>query len=237
MLDGCGIETLACSSLAARLSGRDRCSMAVESRPLPAGLRVAAAATSRSMLDGCGIETGRRPASGRSPSWSRSMLDGCGIETLCDGSSSPTSRPSRDRCSMAVESRQTVSLVGRQQRPWSRSMLDGCGIETLVHGADPLWTGSSRSMLDGCGIETSTSISQQRICAVRRDRCSMAVESKLLGSAPAPDALARSRSMLDGCGIETHLVLTPGHHPARSRSMLDGCGIETSLPCGEAYPR
>ena len=39
MLDGCGIETLACSSLAARLRGRDRCSMAVESRPFAMAAR------------------------------------------------------------------------------------------------------------------------------------------------------------------------------------------------------
>ena len=82
MLDDCGIETAfaRCSSAplqavaidarwlwdrdsamsGSRLgssSRRDRCSMAVGSRPSTSAIPRASCATSRSMLDGCGIET------------------------------------------------------------------------------------------------------------------------------------------------------------------------------------
>ena len=54
---------------------------------------------SRSMLDGCGIETCPPPSGKPAPCGSRSMLDGCGIETSC------TAPPqSRLRC-VAIDAR------------------------------------------------------------------------------------------------------------------------------------
>ena len=81
--DGCRLP-----SRGSRTLGRDRCSMAVESRPLAAAPLVVPVSVSRSMLDGCGIETSRClphscPAPGR-----------------------------RDRCSMAVESRHLEDRCG-----------------------------------------------------------------------------------------------------------------------------
>ena len=65
---------------------------------------------SRSMLDGCGIET-KKYAHGPGLRYrqSRSMLDGCGIETP-EGA---------------------FSLARLMVK--SRSMLDGCGIETTLN--------------------------------------------------------------------------------------------------------
>ena len=116
----------------------------------------------------------RRSASFRS----RSMLDGCGIETRLISRESLGDGSRRDRCSMAVGSRHRVAeslaadslrrdrcsmAVGsrrhrraeRRQASSSRSMLDGCGIETVAPRSAGLpRTRRSRSMLDDCGIET-----------------------------------------------------------------------------------
>ena len=163
------------------LDGRDRCSMAVESRQADAARAALQEVTSRSMLDGCGIETLTKwPANARRVRWSRSMLDGCGIETCPLGS--------------AVDSAAS-----------SRSMLDGCGIETRLRLSQDFAAATSRSMLDGCGIETEARTSSVSPLP-GRDRCSMAVESRL-ATMPAKERseYMASRSMLDGCGIETQL--------------------------------
>ena len=132
-----------------------------------------------------------RPASTRS----RSMLDGCGIETTSEALGTVSPAPGRDRCSMAVESRlllaerrttvvlgsRSMLLMAVESRPCgrsrsgaldpcsSRSMLDGCGIETCPPSGKPAPCGS-RSMLDGCGIETSlTAPPQSRLRCVAID--------------------------------------------------------------------
>ena len=132
MLDGCGIETLACSSLAARLSGRDRCSMAVESR-LPR--RSANSASARCVAIDARWLWNRN-------CWAAHQLlmpwrgrDRCSmaVESRLTWFSPPaTIRPGRDRCSMAVESRQNPELPPGTAAVESRSMLDGCGIETSL---------------------------------------------------------------------------------------------------------
>ena len=158
MLDGCGIETaFLCARSKQRRERRDRCSMAVESRPAPPRLprvdvgvaidarwlwnRDRLALVNRHDQEDVAIDARwlwnrdsklRRP--GLCPeSRSRSMLDGCGIET----------------------SLEAYWVTGRW---WSRSMLDGCGIETKPRvGLGSCRVVRSRSMLDGCGIETTTS--------------------------------------------------------------------------------
>ena len=57
MLDVCGIETVSPPHVAGVPGSRDRCSMAVESRPEEIVGSGALVVSSRSMLDGCGIET------------------------------------------------------------------------------------------------------------------------------------------------------------------------------------
>ena len=197
MLDGCGIETAASAARRSAFAvGRDRCSMAVESRhPRRAALRRSTACVA---IDARWL-------------WDRDMPR-CGYVDSVDCG--------RDRCSMAVESRQHRAFAATLARG-SRSMLDGCGIETSRRAAQQRRT-LSRSMLDGCGIETvggrgsvasitlvaidarwlwnRDATSAGDVVARRRDRCSMAVESR-------HDAVVGqrvvSRSMLDGCGIET----------------------------------
>ena len=230
MLDDCGIETGGCSAGSAPRGGRDRCSMSVESRPVTAPLRrrswpsrdrcsmavesrhvafygpVARTEVSRSMLDGCGIETCSDPL-GLYPGglvaidarwlWNRDYSWRKGEPRWCSG---------RDRCSMAVESRPCGrSRSGALDPCSSRSMLDGCGIETCPAGRRTTAVSRpSRSMLDGCGIETACQRS-------------------------AMDSCGSSRSMLDGCGIETSASPSAARPASpRSRSMLDGCGIETT---------
>ena len=152
------------------LSRRDRCSMTVGSRPV----LVLTAGRSAGRRDRCSMAVGSRlrPARCTSASrpWSRSMLDGCGIETAasatCNAASSVAidarwlwdreltrlGRPAR-RPHVAIDARWLWDrdwLRCRAPRP-SRSMLDGCGIETSRPRAS---RGRSRSMLDGCGIET-----------------------------------------------------------------------------------
>ena len=158
---------------------RDRCSMAVGSRPLDSRWNHGEPLSSRSMLDGCGIETARRPPAA----------------SLTAG---------RDRCSMAVGSRQgllknsclTNSRVAIDARwLWDRDL----DVEAHLFS----WQSESRSMLDGCGIETRLQRLGRGPGTRRRDRCSMAVGSRLSSmgrSLPSPE---ESRSMLDGCGIET----------------------------------
>ena len=180
------------------------------------------------------------------------MLDGCGIETSHRGTPTGRRGARRDRCSMAVGSRRDPPRDAGAPRYRSRSMLDGCGIETTVSFRGVLGSLRSRSMLDGCGIETrdqdlelrsesSRSRSMLDGCGIetepidaalrrimRRNRCSMAVESRRTVLGRAQVRSAASRSMLDGCGIETHGVWRRRVLARRaSRSMLDGCGIET----------
>ena len=82
MLDGCGIETID-----DKLSTYGEQVVAIDARWLwdrddrAIRRRGRRCESSRSMLDGCGIETPRPGASISSASQSRSMLDGCGIET------------------------------------------------------------------------------------------------------------------------------------------------------------
>ena len=203
MLDGCGIET-------------PRTRTVHEWTPRCA---------SRSMLDGCGIETQpfeisaqrRVPASSFR---SRSMLDGCGIENyIAKRGSWGTVRsvhPRRDRCSMAVESRPT---------PGGK--------------ADHRWPSGSRSMLDGCGIETlrDDRASGRAHLVVRRDRCSMAVESRHV-----PHLRVNPRHAgRDRCSMAVESRPPSRHHPSQgsvaSRSMLDDCGIETGGCSAGSAPR
>ena len=83
-------------------------------------------------------------------------------------------------------------------------------------------------MLDGCGIETCSDPLGLYPGGLRSDRCSMAVESRLLLAERRTTVVLGSRSMLDGCGIETlREIWVRSVDPCSSRSMLDGCGIET----------
>ena len=106
------------------------------------------------------------------------MLDGCGIET------GQRARPPTDD-------------------PASRSMLDGCGIETRAQHYAVVAAAASRSMLDGCGIETTPTTTERPRGHDGRDRCSMAVGSRLALAMPISWDESASRSMLDDCGIET----------------------------------
>ena len=221
----------ACDGADTYRRGRDRCSMAVGSRQDGCRCQGLGPRPSRSMLDGCGIETSTRRGA---PRWlelrSRSMLDGCGIETTASAT-----RILRAERSVAIDARwlwdrdSTRADVAAAPRVGSRSMLDGCGIETSTREASAVRSGDrSRSMLDGCGIETKRSRNglpqasgqvaidarwlwdrDLRSRRVRRrpvdgrDRCSMAVGSRPHDVRATASARPRSRSMLDGCGIET----------------------------------
>ena len=240
--------------LGVRLRGalrRDRCSMAVESRP---GNRVQAElddVSSRSMLDGCGIETYPKPEA-------CNLVSGVAIDArwLWNRDHGPVAR-TEVVGTVAIDARWlwnrdgTCSCAATSRRQ-SRSMLDGCGIETAVPPSSQVARSSSRSMLDGCGIETDLGGGDIRPLSRGRDRCSMAVESRLLWGGHLVLHGDESRSMLDGCGIETRSAWSPvaraslvaidarwlwnrdmkvamssGPPMRRSRSMLDGCGIET----------
>ena len=132
MLDGCGIETSRGPlRWARRLSGRDRCSMAVESRHA----RAAPSARDPERRDRCSMAVESRPTlqpfGAHRVRGSRSMLDGCGIETT------PGGKANHGGARVAIDARwlwnrdRPARLVpGRLES--SRSMLDGCGIETIA---------------------------------------------------------------------------------------------------------
>ena len=106
-------------------------------------------------------------------------------------------------------------------------MLDGCGIETYLTTFRRAPRAGGR---DRCSMAVESRLARpagRERRATRRDRCSMAVESRLL-------FCARAQSSAVNVAIDARwlwnrdpllpvfLVSTLG-----SRSMLDGCGIET----------
>ena len=188
------------------------------------------------MLDVCGIETGHRPTSAGVPGqvaidarwlWngghvafygpvartevSRSMLDGCGIETCSDPLGLYPGGFRSNRCSMAVESRlllaerrTTVVLeVAIDARwLWNRDLAGDLGQERLrsvfvAIDARWLWNRDmnrwqtynrrDRGRRDRCSMAVESrprarrSVHGLRVLG-RRDRCSMAVESRLSAS-------------------------------------------------------
>ena len=156
MLDDCGIETLTVGGSGNMILSpcRDRCSMAVGSRLRAAAAEARVRLGSRSMLDGCGIETLR--CQGRA--WGRPLV-AIDARWLWDRDhprqADAYGRASgRDRCSMTVGSRRYRASRRGHGGHESRSMLDGCGIETPRPGASVSSASRSRSMLDDCGIET-----------------------------------------------------------------------------------
>ena len=255
MLDGCGIETdHPWQSRLPLQAGRDRCSMAVESRRVNEHQGKPVRAGSRSMLDGCGIETTTPRGSTSRYSSGRDRCSMAVVSRLEPGSCREVLRePRRDRCSMTV--------VSRQDRVIQR-------IDEAIAGA--------RSMLDGCGIETSEVERARKRAAGGRDRCSMAVESRpscsgvpgVTGTSVAIDARwlwnrdrtqrnrtpsrlmvaidarwlwnrdlpsASPRTLAGGVAIDARWLwdrdlrrrATFDVRAWKSRSMLDGCGIET----------
>ena len=248
MLDVCGIETLRTSERQSSSPGRDRCSMAVGSRrhvahaslaELEAGRdrcsiavgsrhdasqRPMLVSPSRSMLDGCGIETTSWRNSLANSRRSRSMLDSCGIETLS------TERNADARLAVAIDARWLWDRDDVVAQPLansrrSRSMLDGCGIETLSDNRRRQC--SYRVAIDARWLWDRDDV----VADVARELEAVAIDARWLWdrdtatAASSATAVRRSRSMLDGCGIET--TAAQRGRSCRSRSMLDGCGIET----------
>ena len=183
MLDDCGIETSTSTRATSTSGGRDRCSMTVGSRLGRSPSFVAPGLTrSRSMLDDCGIETtwtspraaiGQRrvaidarwlwdrdnaPTTSSSASRRLVAIDARWLwdrDTRSDRRNCDLQNAGRDRCSMAVGSRQAAvrgnGRVGRDRC----SMAVGSRRRVRLHR-------SSRSMLDGCGIETPALLSSAR---------------------------------------------------------------------------
>ena len=210
--------------------GRDRCSMAVGSRPRTgSGVAIDARwlwdqTRSSRCRDRCSMAVGSRLAWSTAdyPIGSRSMLDGCGIETR--GPSRCARPPSvaidarwlwdRDSPTLTQLSERRVAIDARWL--WDRDprvgdahakRRDRCSMRDRD-------IARSRSMLDGCGIET------------RRG-------APMASSAVAIDARwlwIRSRSRAAARAIDARWVYQTAAAEARSlgsRSMLDGCGIET----------
>ena len=160
---------------------------------------------------------------------SRSMLDGCGIETGFVNSAAP------GQYLVAIDARWLWN------RDWerhigtiqccqvSRSMLDGYGIETTPPAPNARGRSSRR---DRCSmaVESRPPVAGPRpIVQRRRDRCSMAVESRLerrLGPRWIPEGVAIDARWL--WNRDFHVDQPTAHLRGASRSMLDGCGIETA---------
>ena len=132
-----------------------------------------ACSTSRSMLDGCGIETVPISVTPLGIIASRSMLDGCGIETR------ESRAPRRGEPRVAIDARWL----------WDRDGVPGFHSGTRKRGRDRC------SMAVGSRHPPTTS---SRRAGRGRDRCSMAVGSR---HSPREPAASRERGSRDRCSM------------------------------------
>ena len=152
------------------------------------------------------------------------MLDGCGIETIVLWRPRRHRHLGRDRCSMAVESRQNPE----EQDTFAVDGRDRCSMAvesrpTIGLAAYSRWRGRDRcSMAMGSRLEASGD--------VRCEGLEVAIDARWLwdrdtgAAVVGADALRRDRCSWDRDNNTARAGFVRG---SSSRSMLDGCGIET----------